>query len=101
MGAGIFRKLLGNMEAVGDKISDLRRTGGNLKYRLLDGIKCAFAVFFFLHLLLLDFQRAMQDRRKQSNVETLFGVKGIPSDNQIRTLLYGIDPKVIRGSLYE
>jgi hypothetical protein len=83
------------MEAVGDKISDLRRTGGNLKYWSFDGIKCAFAVFFFLYPSLLDFQRVMQDRRKQNNEETLFGVNGIPSDNQKRMLLYGVEPKAM------
>ncbi|MDR1637956.1 MAG: hypothetical protein LBR93_11540, partial [Treponema sp.] len=52
----------------------------------------AFAVFFFLHPSLLDFQRAMKERRKRNNLETLFGVTAIPSDNQIRTLPDGIEP---------
>jgi hypothetical protein len=42
---------------------------------------------------LLDFQCAMQWRRKRNNAETLFGVNGIPSYNQIRTLLNGIETK--------
>jgi hypothetical protein len=92
MGAGIFGKLLGSLEAAGEKIPDQRRNGCNLKYRLLDGIKSAFAVFFFQHPSLLDFQRAMKERKKRNNVETLFGVTEIPSDNQIRTLLDGIEP---------
>ena len=74
MGAGIFNKLLSSLEAVGDTILDQRQSGGNLKYRLLDGIKSAFAVFFFLHPSILDFQRAMKKRKKRNNVETLFGV---------------------------
>jgi hypothetical protein len=80
------------LEAIGSKIPDQRQSGGNLKYRLPDGIKSAFAVFFFLHPSLPDFQRAMQYRRKRSNMETLFGVKEIPSDNRIRTLPDGIAP---------
>jgi hypothetical protein len=83
------------LEAVGEKIPDLRRAGGNRKYRLLDGLKCAFAVFFFMHPSLLDFQRAMQGRRKRNNVETLFGVTGIPRGNQIRKPLDGVYPKVM------
>jgi hypothetical protein len=39
----------------------VRQVGGNLRYRLLDGIKRAFAVFFFLHPSLWDFQRAMDE----------------------------------------
>jgi hypothetical protein len=100
MGAGIFSKLLGSLEAVGEHIPDLRRAGGNLKYRLLDAIKSAFAVFFFLHPSLLDFQRAMKERRKRNNVETLFGAGEIPSDNQIRTLLDGIEPLAM-GEVFE
>ena len=95
MGAGIFGKLLGSLEAVGETILDQRQSGGNLKYRLLDGIKSAFAVFFFLHPSILDFHRAMKEQKKRNNVETLFGVKDIPSDNQIRTLLDGIKPEAI------
>ena len=95
MGAGIFGKLLSSLEAVGDSIPDWRQSGCNLKYRLLDGIKSAFAVFFFQHPSLLDFQRAMQERKKRNNVETLLGVTGIPSDNQIRTLLDGIEPQAM------
>ena len=93
MGEGIFGKLLGSLEAVGEKIPDKRRIGCNLKYRLLDGIKSAFGVFFFQHPSLLDFQRAMKERRKRSNMETLLGVANIPSDNQIRTLLDEIEPE--------
>ena len=93
MGVGIFSKLLGSLEAVGEKIPDHRQSGRNLKYRLLDGIKSAFAVFFFQHPPLLDFQRAVKERKKRNNVETLLGVTEIPSDNQIRTLLDGIKPQ--------
>ena len=100
MGAGLFSRLLGNLEAVGEHIPDGRRAGGNLKYRMLDGIKSAFAVFFFLHPSLLDFQRTMQERRKRNNLETLFGVREAPSDNQIRTLLDGIEPSLL-GEVFE
>jgi hypothetical protein len=100
MGAELQSRLLDSLEMVGEQIPDRRRAGGNLKYRLLDGIKCAFAVFFFLHPSLLDFQRAMKERRKRDNLETLFRVGEIPSDNQIRTLLDGVEPSVM-GSVFE
>ena len=100
MGEGIFGKLLGSLKAVGDKIPDQRQRGRNLKYRLLDGIMSAFAVFFFQHPSLLDFQRAMKERKKRNNVETLCGVKEIPNDNQIRTLLDGINPQSL-GEVFE
>ena len=92
MGEGIIGKLLGNLQAAGEKIPDKRKSGRNLKYSLLCGVMSAFAVFFFQHPSLLDFQRVMKEKRKRNNVEILFGVAEIPSDNQIRTLLDGIAP---------
>jgi hypothetical protein len=100
MGEGLFDKLLGSLEAVGEKLPDQRQKGRNLRYRLVDAIKSAFMVFFFQHPSLLDFQRAMQERKKRSNVETLFGATKIPSDNQIRTLLDGIEPQAM-GEVFE
>ena len=88
-------KLLDGLKMAGDKIPDNRRDGYNKKYRLRDGIMSAFAVFFFQHPSLLHFQRAMKERRKRSNLETLFGVAKIPSDNQIRTFLDDIEPDVL------
>jgi len=39
----------------------------------------------------------MKKRKKRNNVETLFGTIEIPSDNQIRTLLDGIKPRLMSG----
>jgi hypothetical protein len=43
MGTGLLSKLPGSLEAVGEHIPDTGRAGGNLRYRLLDGIQCTFA----------------------------------------------------------
>jgi hypothetical protein len=69
-----------------------------MKYRLLDSSKSAFALFFFLHPLLLDFKRVMKERWKQNNLETW--VAEVPRDNQIRTLVDGIEPSVM-GEVFE
>ena len=42
----------------------------------------------------------MKERKKRNNVETLFGVMNIPSDNQIRTLPDGIAPESL-GEVFE
>jgi hypothetical protein len=42
----------------------------------------------------------MKERRKRNNLETLFGVTAIPGDNQIRTLLDGIEPLAM-GAVFE
>jgi hypothetical protein len=77
------------------------RAGHNRKYRLPDAIKSAFAVFFFMRQSMLNFQRAMKERRKRSNMETLFEVTDIPGDNQIRILADGIAPAVFAGVFRE
>jgi hypothetical protein len=86
MGEGIIKRLLGSLREAGDRIPDVRRGGNTLRYRITDALMCAFAVFFFLYPSLLHFQRAMQTRRRCSNLETLFGVSEIPWDNTIREL---------------
>ncbi len=92
MGRGIFSKLLKNLEKVGERLSDTRRQGYDLKYQLSDALKSALSVFFFQHPSMLDFQRVMKDKRKRSNLETMMKVKEIPSNVQITTLLDTINP---------
>jgi hypothetical protein len=51
MGWGIFGKLRCNLEQAGKELPDKWRDGHDLKYLLLDAVKCAFAIFFFQHPL--------------------------------------------------
>lgn len=92
MGRGIFEKLINGLEAQGEKLPDSRNTGHNFRYRLSDVLKCAFGVFFFQHSSMLEFQRKMQEKRQRNNMQSIFGVKEIPSDTQIKTLLDRIEP---------
>ena len=54
----------------------------------------AFAMLFFQHPSLLEYQRRMKQRTGQSNLERVFQVAEIPSDTQMREILDGvpIDP---------
>jgi hypothetical protein len=101
MGKGIFNRLLDNVERAGTEAPEFRKSGHNRKYRLPDAIKNAFAVFFFMHQSMLNFQRAMKARRKRSKMETLFGVTDIPGDTQIRILADAIAPAVFAGVFRE
>ena len=92
MGRGIFNGMLNNLEAAGEKLVDTRREGFDLQYQLTDVLKSALSVFFFQHPSMLDFQTKMKQQRKRSNLETIMGVKEIPSNVQITTLLDGISP---------
>ena len=92
MGRGIFNGLLNNLEAAADGLADNRREGFDLKYKLIDALKSALSVFFFQYPSMLDFQISMKQKWKRCNLETVMGVKEIPSNVQITTLLDGIDP---------
>jgi hypothetical protein len=82
------------LDEAGERVPDRRNREHNFKIEYRDAIKSAEAVFFFQHPSLLSFQRAMQERKKRNNVETLFGVKEIPCDNELRCLLDAIKPGI-------
>ena len=59
----------------------------------------AFAMLFFQHPSLLEYQRRMKQRRGQSNLERVFQVVAIPSDTQMREILDGVPPEPLRRVL--
>jgi hypothetical protein len=65
------------------------------KYSNRDGVNSAFAAFFFQFPSLLRYMREMEDKEKRSNVQSLFAVNGIPSENQIRNIADEISPSSI------
>ena len=71
------------------------RVPSNLHDTLMSG----FAMLFFQHASLLEFQRKMQQRRGRCTLETLFGVHEVPSDTQRRDILDGVSPAVLRPLL--
>lgn len=68
------------------------RTGKNISYTIKDAGLGAFAVFFIQSPSFLAHQRQMKRIKGQSNAESLFGIKRIPCDNQIRNLLDPVAP---------
>jgi hypothetical protein len=90
---------MGNMELM---TSWMRKSASNIKYSRTgadkqftceDIVLSTFACFFAQDGLLLQFQRIMEDEIQLSNMKTLFRVNKIPTDNQIRNVLYNIDYK--------
>jgi hypothetical protein len=49
-------------------------------------------MMFFQDASMLQFQRRMKDEYQSSNLRNLFGVKNIPSDSTLRTMLDTINP---------
>jgi len=75
------------------------RAADQLSYPLHDTLMSGFALMFFQHPSLLQFQRAMKQKRRRCNLETVFGVHDVPSDTQMREILDGVEPEVLRAVL--
>lgn len=71
------------------------RTGKNIQYEIMDAASGAFSVFFTQCGSFLSYQKLMQERYGLSNAKTLFGMRAIPSDNQIRNLLDKVVPDLL------
>jgi hypothetical protein len=78
---------------------DDARAAEQLRYPLHDTLMSGFAVMFFQHPRLLQFQRALEKKRRRCNLPTIFGVHEIPSDTQMRELLEGVKSESLRGIL--
>jgi hypothetical protein len=97
MGRGIVSRLVRSLEDAAKRLPDNREASNDRKYELGDALKTGLAVFYFQNPSLLAFQNAMKQKYRRSNLETLFGVREIPSSNQIKTLLDGIEPERLEG----
>jgi hypothetical protein len=72
------------------------RAAEHLRYPLHDTLLSGFAMMFFQHPSLLQFQRAMAKKRRRCNLQTIFEVHEIPSDTQMREILDGVEPEALR-----
>jgi hypothetical protein len=75
-----------------------QRVGKNKQYQMEDAGMAAFSVFFTQCASFLEHQRTIKRKKGKSNLERLFMLKDIPSDNQIRNLLDPVDPEQIEAS---
>lgn len=69
-----------------------KRTGENIRYSLRDATLAAFSVFFTQCPSFLSHQQLVQQRRGNNNATSIFTIRNIPSENQIRTLLDPVKP---------
>jgi len=92
--------MMGKLSATFSRMPDERmveRVDDSLHDTLMSG----FAMMFFQHPSLLQFQRAMKQQRRQCNLETIFQVKAVPSDTQRREIVDGAEPEPLRRLLPE
>ncbi|OQY32659.1 MAG: hypothetical protein B6I38_04385 [Anaerolineaceae bacterium 4572_5.1] len=71
------------------------RSGANTQYAIEDAASAAFSVFFTQLPSFLSHQRLLKKKKGRSNLESLFSVEKIPSDNQIRNLLDPLSPDLL------
>ena len=72
-----------------------KRTGENTRYSMRDVALSAFSVFFTQSPSFLSHQELMQRKKGSNNATSIFTIRNIPSDNQIRTLLDPIEPSLL------
>ncbi len=81
-----FDRIISYLRETFSQLPD-RRVGSNLHYSITNIALSAFSVFFMQSPSFLDFQRQMGRRKGTHNAASLFGVKEIPTDNHIRSVL--------------
>lgn len=92
-----FRDLLAQtFKAIPDKRHPQRIT-----WEMSAALMSAFAMFFFQHPNLLEYQRRMKKKSGRSNLERIFKVEDIPSDTQLREILDGTATEPLRRVLPE
>src|SRR5438128_1607956 len=73
-----------------------RRDPRRLNWELHAVLMSAFAMLFFQHPSLLDYQRRMKKKTGQSNLERVFELEDVPSDTQMREILDGVPTEPLR-----
>ncbi|MEM7725278.1 MAG: ISNCY family transposase [Cyanobacteria bacterium P01_A01_bin.45] len=84
-----------------DDLPDIRKPGNNTRYKVRDGVMSAFSAFFTQSTSFLEHQRLMRNIKGKDNASSLFNIKEIPCDNQIRNLLDPIPASKVFGAFTE
>jgi hypothetical protein len=85
-------RLIKELKKQFEEFPDLR-TGQNVQYEIVDAGMGAFSVFFTQSASFLEYQEEMKRLKGRSNAENLFGIRDIPSDSHIRSLLDPVAPR--------
>jgi hypothetical protein len=90
----ILEGLLAGLRKACGEFPDPRR--GQVQYSMTEIGMSAFSLFFMQSESFLSFQRRLERGHNGSNCQTLFGIKQIPTDNHIRTLLDQVPPESLQ-----
>ena len=67
------------------------RQQGKVNYSLHDILMSGFACMHFQEPSLLQFQKRLQDEQNKNNLQTLFDIKDIPQNTQLREAIDAVD----------
>jgi hypothetical protein len=95
-----FQEMLDSLRHSFEDVPD-RRKGQNARYEIKDAGLSAFSVFYMQSPSFLAHQRQMEQQRGRNNARSLFKVKEIPSDNQIRNLLDPVAPSYVLSPFWD
>src|SRR3978361_425653 len=86
----MLETLLDSVRSACAAFPDQRR--GDVTYSMADIGLSAVSLFFMQSESFIPYQRGLEEGRKTSNCHSLFGMKAIPTDNHIRSMLDPVDP---------
>jgi hypothetical protein len=89
-----LKAMLKPIESCLDRVPD-HRTGQNKQYRIRDAGLSALSVFYMQSPSFLSWQQDMEKKKGKNNARSLFGIEGIPSDEQIKNLLDPVSAEVL------
>ncbi|MGV8995629.1 MAG: hypothetical protein ACOH12_01625 [Parvibaculaceae bacterium] len=93
----ILDELLSGLRDVCSAFPD-KRKGADVVYPMADICMAAFSLFFMQSESFLAYQRSLEEGRKTSNCQSLFGMAKIPTDNHIRSMLDPVAPSFLQGA---
>jgi hypothetical protein len=95
-----FRALLDCLADEVKTLPDARRED-RIQHGLADFYLSAFAMFYMQDSSLLEFQRRVEEQVQRNNLRTVFGIKTIPSDTQLREILDWQEEKAVSNVFRE
>lgn len=87
--------LHGIVRSVLDKIPEVRSNLKNVQISMKDAGMSAYAMFSLKSPSLLSFQEKVLSQEEGRNIKSLYGIKNIPSDTQMRAILDPVLPQSI------
>ena len=89
-----FKTLRKSIAKCFSSIADDRQQG-KCDYSQHDALMSAFACMFFQDPSLLHFQKRLEQKYQRNNLQTIFNVTNIPSNNQLRDIIDEIDSEAL------